>query len=178
MTDLRNQLRGALRSAGWEDCSDLEPTVLDFVLRGSYAALGMVVAVDAASATKLWIEAQTELAELRSLLGRQLDLYLLICVPEIEEEALDSVSEMINDTHVCRKLLVEVRGRSAEDALSDVPILFWPGSNESAEREWQNPLSEAHIPATLLDDLSRRGAGRILDKLLAGEYEGRSPDAD
>ena len=166
-----SQLKDVLLASGWEDRADLAIKELDGILCRSYAVVGLLWVSSAKIAIERWLQAQTEFSELRTTLGRDRDLYLLICMQEIEEDAMEELPMMVNDTHTCRKILVELRGRSVEEALSDVPILYWKQSNENVSESEDIAPESLPIPRQVLGDLGKKGASRILDSLLAGEYD-------
>lgn len=170
MNPVIRELTDALTAAGWSLQQEPPLRSLDSVLTCSYAAVGLWFVPDAKTAIRNWIVAQAEFAELRPSLGRDRDLYLLICVNHIEADAMNELPSVIGDTHVCRKILLEIRNRRPKDALDDVPLLFWSGPNGDAPDRRDIPGDDSHLPPRLLDDLGRRSAARILDAILAGDY--------
>lgn len=178
MNSAINELRETLRSAGWIDLSTGTLQYLDLLLRRSFAVVGVLFSAEAADALQRWLPAQAELSELGQSLGRHYDLYLLICVPEIDEPTMNQLPAVIGDTHVCRKLVVELRGRPLDEALLDVPLIVWRTPDSGPDDLDYAPLPESTISPVLLDDLGRKSPARVLDAWLEGQYGRPKQDAD
>lgn len=167
-TEVR-ELKDALLSSGWRDRDDLSVEAIDCLVEQSYAAIGLVYTDDGGELIRRWGPAQAELADLRTQLGRDRDLYLLICVPYIDSESMKEIPEIVGDTHTCRKIVVEVGGRTAVEALSDVPVLYWNSNLDDIENTL--PSATDGLTERVMKDLGTKGASRILDALIDGSYD-------
>lgn len=182
MSSAVSQIREELERAGWSFRDDISVSQLDGLLSCSYAALGLLIAENARDAADRWTACQAEIASLRSnpAIGSDRDLYLLILIPEIDAYAMDYLPAIINDTHVCRKLVLELMGRHIPDALKDIPFVAMERLSEDPAEANRTPACSADLPLpdALLADLSKRSPSKVLDAMLAGTYDNGSSDAN
>lgn len=170
-------LRSALTAAGWNEMSVGESsrtTCPDAAFGCDYALVGVQVSENVNRVLSSWAESQVALSSLReSKKGEWRDCYLLFIVDDIEDSAWDRLRDLINDTHDCQKICLERRGRSLEEVLRDAPFLNLSSLNKAEDVELPEAVSnlrKSGLPAKLIQDLSRKGAETILEKLLNGDY--------
>ena len=176
MNSVVRTIRETLCASGWVDMTVGTSRHLDLVLKRSFAVVGVVFSARGHDALQRWILAQGELAEIRESIGRNHDLYLLICLPEIDSATMDQLPTVIGDTHVCRKLVVELRGRSVDEALLDVPLLLWQALGNGSDDIGYVELAESSISPLLIDDLGMKSPERILEAWLDGRYDRHEDD--
>ncbi len=128
----------------------------------------MVVASLAAghNAERVWLQLQDVCISLRQLEqpGRVRDIYLVLIVDAVVSDEEEAWQRILDDTHVCRKVLVETSGRSLREALEDVPLLFHLGTLASS-----GGVRDLHVDGisdSTLEALCHRSASWIVDRLL------------
>ena len=171
--ELREQIAEAFRQAEWEEIPIPAGSPLHGLFGSGYAAVAFLASEDSNELLRLWPECQNELLELKPQLGREKDLYLVLVTPRADDDQLNRFAEALSDTHVARKILVEVRDRSLEKALEDLAV-FTSRRDKAADPVVAAPGRHAvppGIPDSVLTDLGQRSSGVILGKLLAHEYE-------
>lgn len=177
MSEWRDELRTTFERAGWkEETIELPRNVESFdgLFSGSFADCAIVCAQSSDQAIKDWAEVQGMLAELRvnGTLAKSKDLYLFFLVETVDESTLDDLQDILDDTRVCRKICLERRARTLEETLDDVPFFLTPGlppSEDDTTVKIVDALSD--LPEPILNDLERRSAEYILDRLVEGDYE-------
>ncbi|MFH1975059.1 MAG: hypothetical protein ABIJ52_05800 [Pseudomonadota bacterium] len=155
---------------------DMKKSGLNGIFVCGYAAVGVVIVGGTSDVVSCWTDCQIQMSDLRKNkdIGIKKDLYLIFIVPDIEVSELKDLQTIINDTHVCRKICIERKGRSLEEALMDTPFLKvvgQPKKTDTKAPEATVDLSAYGMPHHLLDDLSSRSPGTILDRFLAGKYK-------
>ena len=55
--------------------------------------------------------------------GMKKDLYLVFFIREFDAKEIQDLRDVINDTHVCRKICLELNGHSLKETLNDIPFL-------------------------------------------------------
>lgn len=159
---------------GWASIAlDAVPR-FDGIFHGGFATCAVVLANESSRVVGDWADFQGALAQLRTAgrLDRQKDVYLVFVVDKIETSALGGIQQALDDTRVCRKIVLERKGRSIGDTLNDIPFFSTPGTERPAGEADDGDLSSLReIPAEARRDLERRSAEKVLERLIAGEYE-------
>ena len=179
MKDDAEQIAPVFKEAEWDEVSlshDMEKAGLNGIFVCGYAAVGVVIAGSASDVVSCWTNCQLQMSDLREnkAVGMKKDLYLIFIVPDIDVSGLSGLQTIANDTHVCRKICIERKGRTLEEALMDTPFLKVVGQAKETDTKAPDAavvLSEHGMPHHLLNDLSSRAPGTILDRFLAGEYK-------
>jgi hypothetical protein len=168
------------KEANWDEfplSNEMEKGGLSGIFLSGYAAVGVVIANNTSDVVTCWIDCQLQMSDLREnqAVGKSKDLYLIFIVSDIDVSELFDLQTIVNDTHVCRKICIERKGRTLEETLMDTPFLKLV--HQDARKDSQVPnavmeLTKKHgISDLLLNDLSTRSAGAILEKLLSGAYK-------
>lgn len=165
-------IQKAFERAGWRQCSPRASGVLKAVFKTSYATVGILLADGVDEALNTWEDAQEELRELRSsdAAVRDTDTYLLIMVPHIDVQA-DSLREALSNAHVCRKVCVEVDGRTVEEALEALPFFYGYSGVDGTTIEDEIGTSSGDLSDIPFEDLRGRSADVVLDRLILGQYK-------
>lgn len=179
------QIIAIFLSNGWKEIplsEEMKQAGLTGIYLCEYAAVGIVCVPGVAGIKACWANCQVYMSDLRDMenIGDQKDLYLVFIVQEIDMDIdmsiLSDLQSIINDTYVCRKICIELKQHegSLEKALMDTP--FFKDMSKERQKDSQTPfadpgLMQNEIPSQLLDDLGRRSASVVLDRLLAGDYE-------
>ena len=172
---------------GWQECCVTESARkagLDAVFECGYAQTGIILAGDSRGVLSSWAESQVELVKLRQKgdsLHRR-DAYLLFIVDAIEDSARDELRDIVNDTHDCQKVCIELNDRDLEEVLREAHFLNLPSLTEvpdSGLPDAASALEKVGLPGKLVRDLAKSGAATVLDRLIKGAYEmGDTSDAD
>jgi len=179
MTENLGKLEEVLSKAGWLPFPvslELPSKNCAFFTCG-YATAGFILDSNAQAASLLWQPMQGIMVELRSnsLIPSGKDLYLVVMVPEISGELVPAFQQIVNDTYVCRKIVLEMRGRTLPEALAELPIFSTrPEAGAKAIQEAERRVAP-RLPQELLDDLARRSATVVLERALAGSYRSEQP---
>jgi hypothetical protein len=187
MKDDREEISSVFKKAEWEEVPlshDMERAGLNGIFISGYAAVGVVIASSASDVVTCWIDCQLQMSDLREnqAVGKNRDLYLIFIVSDIDVSALSDLQTIVNDSHVCRKICIERNGRTLEETLMDTPFLKLVDHDDKIDSQVPNvvmELSKKHgMSNLLLNDLSTRSAGAILERLLSGAYknEGESDE--
>ena len=175
-----DQIALAFKEAEWEEVPlshDMEKAGLNGIFVSGYAAVGVVIAGSTSNVVSCWIDCQLQMSDLRKnkAVGMEKDLYLIFIVLDIDVSELSGLQTIVNDTHVCRKICIERKGRTLEETLMDTPFLKLVAQQERKDSQVPNAIAELPkkhgMSRRLLDDLSSRSAGAILEKLLSGAYK-------
>lgn len=118
-----------------------------------------------------WESAQEMLRELRNSDAnlRDNDAYLVMVLPRVDTR-VDSLREVLNNTDVCRKVCVEIDGRTVEKALEELPFFAVAKATAKFTLEAEIGTSTKDMPEQLLDDLSKASAEVILERWLQEKY--------
>ena len=173
------QVADVFKEADWEEIplSDkMKQAGLSGIFVSSYAAVGVIIADSTNEVLASWTECQSQMSDLREnkAVGKNKDLYLLLIVSDIDESMLPDLQTVVSDTHVCRKICIEQKGRALEEVLMDTPFLKVVGHEEETEDQMPGvavDLASHGMPHQLLEDLARRSPKKILEQLLAGKYK-------
>ena len=177
MSEWRDDVRTTFEKAGWKEhvvelLRNVEP--FDGLFFGGFAICAIVSSQSSSQAIMYWADIQGALAELRGSgsLAKSKDLYLLFLVEKVDESTLSKLQNILDDTHVCRKICLERRNRTLAETLDDVPFFLTPGLTP-AEVDTTSKIVDvvSSLPELIQSDLERRSAEHILDKLVNGEYE-------
>lgn len=166
-----NTIQQTFERAGWTAISLHGSEALQMVFKSSYATAGILIADDVEHVLKIWASAQENLRELRSSdpALRDNDAYLVIIVHRVDTRA-DSLREVLNNTYVCRKVCVEVDGRTIQEALEDLPFFAVATTKDKFTIESEIGTSTEDLPERLLEDLSKASAEVVLEILLQEKY--------
>ena len=168
------------KKANWDEIplsNEMEKAGLNCIFLSGYAAVGVAIASNVIDVVTCWIDCQLQMSDLREnqAVGKSKDLYLIFIISDIDVSALFDLQTIVNDTHVCRKICIERKGRTLEETLMDTPFLKLVDHDEKIDSQVPNvvmELSKKHgMSNLLLNDLSTRSAGAILERLLSGAYK-------
>src|SRR5258707_295765 len=124
MTDESEELTRLFASAGWAALPTKESLIhLGFtgVYVSTYAAVGVLILPSSEKVVTHWTDYQEAMIQIRKedSVGSEKDLYLLFIVQWIDANDASRLQEILDDTHVCRKLLIERKERALSEALYD-----------------------------------------------------------
>lgn len=161
------------QQSGYAICPQVatNPELLFF--ESGFAGVGVFLAQAAEDALNNWPALQAAVAKERTLRprGRLKDWYLVFIIPEVRIEDGVAIQDIINDTHVCRKIVLERKERPLAEVLGEIPFLGLGNdavidtSGEAVE------LSTPDLPANLLVDLAKRSPTEIIKRSLQGKYK-------
>ena len=169
------------KSVGWKAVTpseDAKKAGLVRVYTKVYAAVGVAFHESASDLLARWADCQVAMAEFKNaeIADSTTDLYFVLIDLSLDEydDFRPSLQTLVNDTHVCRKIIVEKRGRPFEVALQDTP--FFVTSNLEVRGlgdvgAASLVLGQNNISQALMDDLAKRSASVVLDNLLNRKYE-------
>lgn len=174
-----DQIALAFKEAEWEEVPlshDMEEAGLNGIFVSGYAAVGVVIAGSTSDVVSCWTDCQLQMSDLREnkTVGMEKDLYLIFIVLDIDVSELSGLQTIVNDTHVCRKICIERKGRTLEETLMDTPFLkvvVQPKKTDTEAPDAAVIIGEYGMPHHLLNDLSSRSPEAILDRFLDGEYK-------
>jgi hypothetical protein len=158
-------------NAGWNMVELQDQNDLHAVFTNSYALVGILVADDVEQVLRMWEGAQEEVRELKSSTPalRDNDAYLAIMVPHIDAHT-DRLNEVLDNTYVCRKVCVEIDGKTIEQALNELPFFAVSSGNDKMPIEAGIEPLEHGLPEVLLQDLRKAAPDTLLQNLLDGKY--------
>jgi hypothetical protein len=161
------------KNLGWEK---LEPDAGTPTYVTSYATAFIKAAAGIDDVRSDWASWQADLSHLRKhpKVGSRKDLYLIILIPVEKPETLSAIQAVLDDTHVCRKIILNTHGKTVPEALSGLAMLnaFENGTN-ALEADLQ--LQGTTLPKQVMADLAKKGVSAIFDGLISGKY--RHPHA-
>lgn len=166
-------IQETFQRAGWVDIDiparGLEP--LQAAFKSSYATAGILIADSVDQVLETWESAQEMLRELRNSDPnlRDNDAYLVMVLPRVDMRA-DSLRDVLNNTDVCRKVCVEIDGRTVEKALEELPFFAVSKATDKSTLEAEIGTSTRDLPELLLEDLSKASAEAVLEGLLQEKY--------
>ncbi len=176
------QIAYLFKEANWDEIplsNEMKEAGLNGIFLSGYAAVGVAIASSVSGVVTCWIDCQLQMSDLREnqAVGKNKDLYLIFIISDIDVSALFDLQTIVNDTHVCRKICIERKGRTLEETLMDTPFLKLVDHDEKIDSQVPNAvmeLSKKHgMSNLLLNDLSTRSAGAILERLLSGTYKNK-----
>jgi len=173
------QIAYLFKEANWDEIplsNEMEKAGLNGIFLSAYAAVGVVIASSTSDVVTCWTDCQLQMSDLREnqAVGKNKDLYLIFIVSDIDVSALFDLQTIVSDTHVCRKICIERKGRALEEALMDTPFLKVVGQEKEKDDQLPDVAADlvSHgISHQLLEDLARRSPKKILERLLAGKYK-------
>lgn len=177
MTEPHKELAEAFEAAGWEKLLPQYPdadVTFDGLFSGTFAVFAVLIANAPDSIRTGWTDYQGTLAQLLvdEVIDRKKDVYLVIIVEEVKQQMLEWLHRVLDDSHVCRKICLERRGRDLRETLDDIPFFSTPGTQPALDRELPSDGNAIDsIPAMVRRDLERMSAERILEKLVTKGYE-------
>ena len=144
---------------------------LDATFANSYAIAGILFAESVEQVFVKWQQAQEGLRDLKASNSalRDSDAYLVILVPRIDVRS-ERLSEVLDNTYVCRKICVEIDGTTIEEALRDLPFLALAVRDDGSGIKTEIRGPRLGLPDSLLQDLMRVSPESLLDSLLEGKY--------
>lgn len=171
-------LSSMLTELGWDAVhlsKEEKQSGLAGVFEHQFATLGVIQAQSAKEVETSWGRAQSALSvrKAQDPVGRWKDHYLLILVDKADKQDWDLLSKIANDTHVCRKICEVIEGQPLKKILRRSPVINLKAESQSRS-EWipsDEDLDSNLVPRALLDDLAKRSAKTILERLLEGYYE-------
>lgn len=171
---MRPELRAiqeTFERAGWAAIPLRGLEALQAAFKSSYATAGILISDGVDQILETWESAQEMLRELRNSDPnlRDNDAYLVMVVPRVDVRA-DSLREVLNNTDVCRKVCVEIDGRTVEKALEELPFFAVATTNDKSTLEAEIGTSTRDMPEQLLEDLSKASAEVVLEGLLQEKY--------
>lgn len=174
METVSSKLRDAFESNGWRWFELETSPEFDGLFSGGFATCAVVLSESASDVVRRWADFQGALAHLKAekRLDELKDLYLVFIVERVDEASLGSVQRVLDDTRVCRKIILERGRRSLADTLDDIPFFSTPGTKLPADKgDVAQEVTPKGISAEIRQDLERRSAQHILERLLSGGYE-------
>jgi hypothetical protein len=176
MQSIQSEVTTFFRQSGYDICPQVatNPELLFF--ESGFAGIGVFLAQTAEDAFNSWPDLQAAVANARTLRprGRLKDWYLVFIVPEVRDEDGPGIQDIINDTHVCRKIVLEKKERPLPEVLSEIPFFRLhrdPMIAPSVLPEDAVELSRPGLPANLLVDLAKRSPKEIIKRSLKGKYK-------
>jgi len=172
----KQSIAAVLSAAGWRELpvgSGSTGQLLLAAFTCSFATVAFVPLDNAVDVAARWAECQVQFGHLveQGKAAHRKDLYLVFLVPHIAKEAESGLSVVLGDTHVCRKICVEIRGREFAEVLKELPFVARRSSDCPPSAGNVIPLLAAvDLASDLKDDLGKRSAPAILKKLLDGKY--------
>jgi len=167
----KSELRAVFSSNNWEHKQLPDASKLDGLYESQLVIVGVVLCRDVNQVVELWAAGQGDLAAL-PLGEAPKDLYLVFVVDRIDDDELSTVQAVIDDTQVCRKICIELVGRELDEALLELSLFQRPEQVEKEKiAEFGDSDGKALLTEAILEDLASRSAGKILDKLVGGDYE-------
>jgi hypothetical protein len=176
MTAWTPVVRTEFLNAGWQELirSAVTEGWLHGLFVGGFAVCGVRIAQSSAEVTEVWPELQALMGELKTeeRKDQERDYYLIFVVNRVDDTSLAALQRMLDDTRICRKICLELRGRTLGDTFrDDVPFFSTPGTKSDVGEAFTEDSPLAGIPDTVQRDLELKSAERILDSLIGGEYE-------
>lgn len=145
---------------------------LDVILDSSYAILGLILNSNLEEILAKWIDCQSGLLQIKNISNefKNKDLYLIIVCREIPKGSFRNIEKIINDTHGARKIFIEQRERSIEEALTDSGLSKSVTKSVSVPLKDKVTLSDMQLSAKIMEDLEKRNEKTILQNLLDDVY--------
>ena len=158
-------------NAGWTTVELPDKKHLQAAFANSYALVGILIAADVEQVLRMWEGAQEEVRELKTSTPalRDNDAYLAIIVPNIDTQT-DRLNEVLDNTYVCRKVCVEIDGKTIEQALNELPFFALSSGNDNIPIEADFEQLGHGLSEALLQDLRKASADTLLQNLLDGKY--------
>lgn len=140
-----------------------------------YAAIGVLLLSNSEEVITGWTDYQETMLHIRKqeTVGSEKDLYLLLIVPKIDPNDASQLQPILDDTHVCRKILLERKDRSLIETLADSPFLglnVTDNKTVAETRSLAEELGSQILPIPLLRDLATRSPRFVLSRAIQGEY--------
>jgi len=172
MTTLeRSHVSGELEALGWRtlplSADALGP--LGLVVESPVAIAALVLGHTCFQERGAWRRCQGALADLldQGELPREKDRYLVFIVHEISEADVAELETALADTHLARKLCIELGNESLHEALGGSVVLAGPRVVAEAESSLVGPV----VPDAVLEMLRSRSPDRVLESLVDGALE-------
>lgn len=164
-------IRRIFENAGWTMVELRDQKGLQAVFTNSYALVGILVADDIEEVLRAWEGAQEEIRELKNATPAlpYKDAYLTIIVPNIDTQT-DRLNAVLDNAYVCRKVCVEIDGKTIEQALSELPFFAVGSVNDNMTIEADFEPVEHGLSDPLLQDLRKAAPDTLLQNLLEGKY--------
>lgn len=172
---IRN-LEIVLKSTGWTKVqltSEAEKIGLTTMFEAVYAIAGICLAPTVKEVVECWADCQSYMQDFKNTDSEKSrkDLYLILIVPTISPDELSKIEQIINDTHICRKICIELRGRSLLEALSDCGLITIGVKDTGIDiPDIILKVAGKQLPREALHDLATRSPKTIFDKLLNNAY--------
>ncbi len=169
---LPERLQSMFQESGWQKI-ELTEQIKESRLVGlyvsGYAAVGVSLSPGVEQLLETWPKAQSVMAELRDdpKVGKRKDMYLLFLISNIDPSRVEALQGVCNDTHVCRKICIEVGSRNIDEVLMETPFFRFQQSDELLPT---GSLPIGNISEKILQDLAKSSKERILERLISGEY--------
>lgn len=172
MADLDpDRVAAELETLGWRRLS-LPVTALGtlgLLVQSSVAVAAVVTEPGQFRVAGAWRDCQTALADLVSQgqIPREKDRYLVFLVQALHEDDIPELARALADTHVARKLCIELGSAPLGETLAKSVILGGPRIVEETSSVPTGPV----VPESVLEQLTSKAPEKILDALLAGELQ-------
>lgn len=173
--DIETHIATQFKAFGWAEETVKDPRPLNQIFVVSYALVGVLIAEGLEAILEDWRMCQDYIYELRDSgrVGKNQDSYLVLVLPRLGSN-FDKLREALEDTHVCRKICIEIGDRTIEEAMMELP--FFTAQQPASETMNEAPLaSSSEVQGTLstilLDDLAASSAEIVLGRLLRGDYD-------
>ncbi len=171
--NVTEKLQAMFQKSRWQQLELTEPmkaSGLVGLFVSTYAAAGVSLPLGVQQLLDTWSRAQSLMAELRDnpKVGKQKDMYLLFLISSIDPNYVEALQGVCNDTHVCRKICIEVGNRDINEVLMETPFFRFRHSNEDSP---EGSLPIGNISKHIVEDLAKSSKERILERLVGGEYD-------
>jgi len=140
------------------------------VFSNEYALAGVAPSPNAEHILNRWSELQANLFELKKKAEFvKRDLYLIFLLEEESPESWKQLQLVMDDTQVCRKIILPVRKRVSTEVLRDASLFQNIGASV-AEQNATTPLAST-LGEALVNDLTKKSAWNIFERLMNNNYE-------
>lgn len=173
--EIKSHVEKYFKASGWTEEPVQSDQPLNQIFSGNYATVGILIADVVDTILLKWRKCQDYIDTLKDA-GRILpaqDSYLLLILPRFDTD-FDELREVLEDTHVCRKICLEIGDRTIEEALMELPFFTSTDKSESSMSEVALALNDESVytlSTTVLDELAGSSAEIVLSRLLRGEYD-------
>lgn len=171
--NMAERLQTIFEESGWktlDSTKSMKEAGLDGLFLSGYAAVGVSLLHGVEQVLENWPKCQSVMAELRDdpRVGKLKDLYLLFVMSKIHPSCVEALQVVCNDTHVCRKICIELGDRDIKDVIMETPFLKFELPDQFLP-SGSFPIGQ--VSELILQDLARSSKERILDHLLSGKYD-------
>ena len=156
------------------DWSTVEAIRCDAAFTRPDAVIAFVFSENPAEAYGRWADAQAELSTFRQMEDHHLkDFFLVLVIESLTGAGVQEVERLLDNPYVCRKLLIELRGREMRDVVGELlpmtPIRDIGGGGLSASFSFDvRGLSPAIVERLATDGVEKNVAA-LLEEVAAAK---------